>query len=429
MSISISRLLTLALCGLLSGACSDQFSGILFKPQYPHQRYEQQLRSAGLETTMLYRQWHQAATRSLLDPTEISIPHQEEAFIAGGNPGAIGYLFNAKQGERLQVVAEVQTADSVQVFIDLFEAQPDTTAQHRHLISADTGASTLTWDIRKNMDYILRIQPELLADVSFTLQLVVEPTLGNPVAASAKQHIGSFFGDTRDGGGRRHEGIDIFASRYTPVVAAADGVVGRVGDNRLGGKVVWMRPKDQPINLYYAHLDSQLVVFGQTVSKGDTLGLMGNTGNARTTPPHLHFGIYGAGGAVDPLPFVRSVKTIPPKISANIDRVGDTLRTRAQVQDVASYTPLRVEAATQNGFRVILPDQRKLFIPQGSVATITSPLRTLGIEQPKTLFAHPDTLAARKMELNEGETINVIAEYGDFLLVQGDGDRNGWITR
>lgn len=419
----------MGLCGLLFSACSDQFSGALFKSQYPHQRYEQQLRSAGLETTLLYRQWHQAAVRSLLDPTAISIPHQEEAFIAGGNPGAIGYLFNAKQGERLQVVAEIQAMDSVQVFIDLFEAQQDTAARHRHLISADTGASALTWDIRKDMDYILRIQPELLSDVSFTLRLIVEPSLGNPVAASAKQHIGSFFGDARDGGGRRHEGIDIFASRHTPVVAAADGVVGRVGDNRLGGKVVWMRPKDHPVNLYYAHLDSQLVTFGQTVRRGDTLGLMGNTGNARTTPPHLHFGIYSTGGAVDPLPFVRSTKTAPPKISANAGHVGDTLRTRVSIRGHASHMPLHVEAAMQNGFRVILPDKQKIFIRQENVSTIANPLRTLGIGQSKTLFTQPDTLAARKMELNEGEKINVVAEYGDFLLVQGRGDRNGWITR
>lgn len=429
MRISISRLFTFVLCGLLTGACSDQFSGMLFKTQYPHQRYEQQLRNAGLAENLLYRQWYQAAVQSLLDPTAISIPHQEEAFIAGGNPGAIGYLFNARQGERLQVVTEVQTADSAQLFIDLFEAQQDTSAEHRHLISADTGASTLTWDIRKNTNYILRIQPELLADVSFKLQLIVEPTLGNPVAASAKQHIGSFFGDARDGGGRQHEGIDIFAPRHTPVVAVSDGVVSRVGDNRLGGKVVWLRLKDQPINLYYAHLDSQLAVSGQMVRKGDTLGLMGNTGNALTTPTHLHFGIYSAGGAVDPLPFVRSAKTNPPKISANMAFIGDTLRTRASVPGIASYTPLRVEAASQNGFRVILPDKRKLFIPQEKVVAITTPLRTLRLGQPKALFVYPDTLAAQKMKLSEGEKINVVAEYGDFLLVQGRGDRGGWITR
>ncbi|RYY98431.1 MAG: M23 family metallopeptidase, partial [Chitinophagaceae bacterium] len=56
--------------------------------------------------------------------------------------------------------------------------------------------------------------------------------------------------------------------------------------------------------LYYAHLDEQRVRPGQHVAAGDILGLVGNTGNARHTPAHLHFGIYTAGGAVDPFPFI-----------------------------------------------------------------------------------------------------------------------------
>jgi len=42
--------------------------------------------------------------------------------------------------------------------------------------------------------------------------------------------------------------------------------------------------------------------------KGDTLGFVGNTGNARNTLPHLHFGIYTGNGAIDPLPFIRKIE-------------------------------------------------------------------------------------------------------------------------
>jgi hypothetical protein len=71
-----------------------------------------------------------------------------------------------------------------------------------------------------------------------------------------------------------------------------------------------MRVADRTISLYYAHLDKQLVEAGQRVKKGDTLGLVGNTGNARFTPSHLHFGIYNYHGAVDPWPFVnKAIKT------------------------------------------------------------------------------------------------------------------------
>jgi peptidoglycan LD-endopeptidase LytH len=57
---------------------------------------------------------------------------------------------------------------------------------------------------------------------------------------------------------------------------------------------------------YYAHLDRYAddLSAGDEVLAGDTLGFVGNTGNARTTPPHLHFGVYTATGAVNPLPLL-----------------------------------------------------------------------------------------------------------------------------
>jgi murein DD-endopeptidase MepM/ murein hydrolase activator NlpD len=105
--------------------------------------------------------------------------------------------------------------------------------------------------------------------------------------------------------GRRHEGIDIFARRGTPVLSATDGVVLRVGLDRLGGRVVWvLGPGGQ--RHYYAHLDRYGDVrAGMRVRAGAVLGYVGNTGNAATTPPHLHYGIYTAGGAIDPYPFLR----------------------------------------------------------------------------------------------------------------------------
>jgi septal ring factor EnvC (AmiA/AmiB activator) len=78
--------------------------------------------------------------------------------------------------------------------------------------------------------------------------------------------------------GRQHEGIDIFATKHTPAIATNDGVVERVGENNLGGKVVFMRPDGRDYNLYYAHLDLQLVRDGQVVHAGDTLGLTGKYG-------------------------------------------------------------------------------------------------------------------------------------------------------
>ena len=113
--------------------------------------------------------------------------------------------------------------------------------------------------------------------------------------------------------GRRHEGIDIFAKRGTAVRAATEGIVLRVGSNRLGGQVVWvLGPGGQ--RHYYAHLDSfSDVAPGMRIEQGRVLGTVGNTGNARTTPPHLHYGVYGVGGAVNPYPLLRDG---PPPVQA-----------------------------------------------------------------------------------------------------------------
>ena len=62
--------------------------------------------------------------------------------------------------------------------------------------------------------------------------------------------------------------------------------------------------------LYYAHLDQQLVSPGERVNAGEIVGTVGNTGNARTTAPHLHFGIYAVGrGAIDPYWFIAPAQT------------------------------------------------------------------------------------------------------------------------
>lgn len=106
-------------------------------------------------------------------------------------------------------------------------------------------------------------------------------------------------------GGRAHEGIDIFASRGTPVLSATEGIVTSVGTNSLGGKVVWvLGPGGQ--RHYYAHLNDYAdIATGDRVFAGSPLGTVGSTGNARGTPPHLHYGIY-KNGALNPYPLLKA---------------------------------------------------------------------------------------------------------------------------
>jgi murein DD-endopeptidase MepM/ murein hydrolase activator NlpD len=104
-------------------------------------------------------------------------------------------------------------------------------------------------------------------------------------------------------GGRRHEGIDIFAPRGTAVSSPVDGLVLGVGRNSLGGQVVRVLGPGRQVH-YFAHLSRFGPVHaGLRVQRGQVLGYVGTTGNAAGTPPHLHYGIYNLpGGAIDPFP-------------------------------------------------------------------------------------------------------------------------------
>lgn len=109
---------------------------------------------------------------------------------------------------------------------------------------------------------------------------------------------------------RTHQGVDIFAARGTPVRSATRGIVVAIRDSGLGGRQVWVLGPGRERH-YYAHLDDWApgLSTGQAIRAGDVLGFVGTSGNARGTPPHLHYGIYGAQGAYDPLPLFRAGAT------------------------------------------------------------------------------------------------------------------------
>jgi hypothetical protein len=136
----------------------------------------------------------------------------------------------------------------------------------------------------------------------------VFPVTGEPV-------WGDTYGAPRsDVPGGWHHGDDIFAMLGTPVVAVADGTVNRVGWERLGGWRLWVRDRVGD-EFYYAHLSgySKLALHSTQVRAGEVIGFIGNTGDAFTTIPHLHFEVHPRGllhlgydGAVDPSTYLRS---------------------------------------------------------------------------------------------------------------------------
>jgi murein DD-endopeptidase MepM/ murein hydrolase activator NlpD len=145
--------------------------------------------------------------------------------------------------------------------------------------------------------------PRAVAELS---GLPAPASLPVPVEGVEAGDVADTWGAPR-GADRQHQGVDIFAPRGTPVRSTTRGVVTAVRDTGLGGRQVWVLGPGGERH-YYAHLDDWTLGLarGDRVRPGSLLGFVGTTGNARGTPPHLHYGIYAADGATDPLPRLRA---------------------------------------------------------------------------------------------------------------------------
>lgn len=131
-----------------------------------------------------------------------------------------------------------------------------------------------------------------------------DSTLIMPVEGVLVAQVADTWGAPRSGG-RRHEGQDILAPRGTPIYSATEGYAVSIAEGGLGGKKIFVLGAGGR-RYYYAHLDA----FSETLEQNDyvtpetVLGYVGDTGNARGTPPHLHFGVYTQSGATNPLPLL-----------------------------------------------------------------------------------------------------------------------------
>ncbi|MGI9181792.1 MAG: peptidoglycan DD-metalloendopeptidase family protein [Longimicrobiaceae bacterium] len=408
----------------------------------PYERYAASLRSAGLEETALGRDWLGAGEQALREPQRAALPLREAGYFPAEEAFAVGYRFSAQRGQRLDARIEAEGAAPYRLFLDLYSVPEDTAAAPRHLASAGENESRLEWNVPRDGEYLLRLQPELLRSGRYILTVQSAASLAFPVEGRDSRAIGSRFGAARDGGQREHHGVDIFAPRGTPVVASSDGIVTRVNETARGGRVVWLRNSSRGHNLYYAHLDTQFVASGTRVRAGDTLGTVGNTGNARTTPPHLHFGIYRSGeGPVDPYPFVHTPRGEPPAIAADTTRLGEWIRVAAAqlplrvapnadapvATQLSRHTVARALAASGGWYRVVLPDGRSGYLTARSTEPVTQPLRQERLAQGGALRDRPSPAAAVMDTLQPGTAVAVLGSYAGFLLVEGPAGRAGWV--
>lgn len=179
--------------------------------------------------------------------------------------------------------------------------------------SLGTDISTLQADRKKK-------EEEKAALAALPTSTAVGTATVNMMFPIAKNYAHSFINDwgyPRAGNPSGHQGNDIFATKGTPVVATADGVISdEFGYLNIGGYRLHVIA-DNGVNYYYAHLNNDTpgtddglgaastayasgIGPGVRVAKGQVIGYVGDSGDAETTPPHLHFGIVINGSWVNP---------------------------------------------------------------------------------------------------------------------------------
>lgn len=147
---------------------------------------------------------------------------------------------------------------------------------------------------------------------AYLARLAGEPdsVLVMPVEGVVVSQVADTYGALR-GGGRDHQGQDIFAPKGTPVRSATAGIVFEISDRFTGGRGVMVLGSGG-VRYFYTHLDGYAadLVEGVPVTTESLIGYVGDDGNANGTPPHLHFGAYFFDfdecrhRAFDPLPFM-----------------------------------------------------------------------------------------------------------------------------
>jgi murein DD-endopeptidase MepM/ murein hydrolase activator NlpD len=419
---------------LLLSACSGPG---LFGSRSAHRQYAEKLKTSGLADYALGKKWLEAAEKCVYDSLAADLPYRESGYFAANIPQSACVRLKPQRGQKITIAIETRPASGVKVFAELWSAGNN--RQAPELLAMADSTLQIVYEQDKDQDLVLRIQPELLVSVSYTLNVFASPSLAFPVPGNDGKKVGSFWGDVRGGGKRSHEGIDIFDKFRTPVIAACDGMVTRVNENGLGGKCVWLNAAGKHYSLYYAHLDSQIARPFQQVKTGDTLGLMGNTGNAKYTPTHLHFGIY-ANGAVNPLPFVQQVSTTPEPVKGNKDLLTTQVRISSRqatllqspgkkapvISSLPLHTLVQVDAASGNYYKVTLPDGLAGFVAIQSVAELTVPVKTYTVSGETMLLADAGTDRPVKQPLPAETTVAGYALFNDYLYVKYR-DTFGWV--
>ncbi len=405
-----------------------------------HTAYYESLQAAGLTNSGMGKAWFQAGENALHDSLRVAPPYRETGYFRAEEPTAYGFSFYLKEGQACEIDLRVRP-DSMRVFLELFERDISAdTPKWKWLTEINLQTNQLEFIADKTGFYQLRLQAELLATGAYELDIGLAPSISFPVQNGKNHDIGGFWGDPRSGR-RKHKGVDIFAKKGTPVLATGSGTVSRVYTGGLGGKTVWVQSHKFDHQQYYAHLDEQLVTVGQTVKLGDTLGTVGQTGNARNTPPHLHYGIYKRDGAVDPLPFIHKERNRFSDPNIDLRKLGEQYRigTHSEklykspykkgkvIQRLDAHTPVRITGGAEGYYRVETADGHLGFIKKQNLVSLDKPIKHFRTKNKMDVLLHPNDMDIPVETIPSGERVAVVGKLEDARFVRTNTGVLGWV--
>ncbi len=465
---------------LLAG-CSPEDPILSVDHQESVPRFREGVATLAISRSHVGEEWTAAAERALANPTTAVLPFFEDLVFEPAAPRAMAFEFQAVRGHGLTVRGEdsvllelFRRSEGESYGLQVSETLGDTAEESDLLRVAERlpGQGELYYEPREHGSYVLLVQAKPLDAAELRLEVATEPLLEWPVEGTDAADIWSVFGDSRDGGRRVHHGIDIFAPRGTNIVAASRSTVRRVGERDRGGKIVTLYDEARDIFLYYAHLDEHRTEGGLTLGPGDLIGTVGNTGNALTTPPHLHLGIYDANWRrpLDPWYFfvpVRRVGRLPqvgvsdlgrwvrvteeaPTVHAHPDFVGGIVPSPARFDARGnpvdpSYRPpriltlgprvsgtlsageaLRVQGSHGAFVRVEMSSGQVGYVAQSAVAPLSTPVEEIVVNQQTAVRMLPEASSDLRGTIEANATVSVLAYSGSYGLVLYKG-HFGWI--
>jgi hypothetical protein len=112
----------------------------------------------------------------------------------------------------LQISVSKKPPGVFKLYLDLWSEDTTRTWRPELVASTDTTGLAINYEVGRSGYHILRLQPDLLQDCEYTVEISATSSLAFPIRANERNHIKSYSGADQDAGARRHEGVDIFGA-------------------------------------------------------------------------------------------------------------------------------------------------------------------------------------------------------------------------